>query len=269
LIAVGLAGDWSLVVATAVELAITSVEGRSGKGVVGAVGGIVLTLGLIFLSRHDTESGHVPILAALGVLTLATAFARSRPLAWNRRRLVFVMIASWAVPILAFGAGLWGDRAADDPIRAGLLGRCRFAEVPVDDLERIAVWCRDHTPSSSRFIGPPGTKGFRLWSRRPLAFNRAGSPYHASGLLDWSERFRDHVGFLGSTADFAQAYLSGRHFLEANYDRMTPEAKHALARRQGATHVLERIGGRNVAPDLGPGLERVVTLGGYSVYRVK
>ena len=311
LVAVGLSGDWSLVVATAVELAISLLEGVT-PGVAGVcgtpqprssndpssqfpglratadpchpkispgldfrpllgqvVGGSTLVLGLIFLSRHDTESGHVPILAALGALALGTAFARVRPLGWNRRRLAFVLILAWAVPVLAFGAGFWGDRAAEEPIRAGLLGRCRFAEVPVDDLERVAAWCRDYTPSSSRFIGPPGTKGFRLWSRRPLMFNRAGSPYHAAGLLDWSDRFRDHVGFNGSTADFARAYLQGRHALEAGYDRMTPEAKLALAHRQGATHVLERINERTPAPALGPGLELVATQGGYAVYRVK
>ncbi len=269
LIVVGLAGNWSLVVATGVELAMTLAEGLARRSSVRVVGSIVLTLGLVFLARHDTESGHVPILAALGALVAGTAIARVRPLGWNRRRPAFVMVAAWAVPVLALGAGFWGDRAADDPVRAGLLGRCRFAEVPVDDSERIAAWCRDHTPSSSRFIGPPGLKGFRLWSRRPLMFNRAGSPYHARGLLDWSERFRDHVGFAGSTADFARAYLQGRHALEAGYDRMTPQAKLGLARRQGATHVLERISERTPAPALGPGLELVATRGSYAVYRVK
>ncbi len=269
LIAVGLAGDWSLVVATGVELAMTLAEGVARQSVARVVGLVVLTLGLIFLGRHDTESGQVPILAALGALGAGTAFARVRPLTWNRRRLAFVAVLAWAVPALAMGAGFWGDRAADDPIRAGLLNRCRFAEVPVDDSERIAAWCRDHTPESSRFIGPPGLKGFRLWSRRPLMFNRAGSPYHASGLLDWSERFRDHVGFTGPAADFARAYLQGRHALEAGYDRMTPQAKLALAQRQGATHVLERISERTPAPALGLGLELVATRGSFAVYRVE
>ena len=59
------------------------------------------------------------------------------------------------------------------------------------------VWCREHTPADARFIGPPGPKTFRLWSLRSLAFNRAGSPYHAAGLADWAARFRDHVGFDG------------------------------------------------------------------------
>ncbi len=150
-----------------------------------------------------------------------------------------------------------------------MLGRCRFAEVPVDPAERLGVWCREHTPESSRFIGPPGEKGFRLWSRRPLAFNRAGSPYHAAGLLDWSERFRAHVGFEGSAAEFARAYLAGRHALEANYARMTPAAKLALARGQGATHVLEHFAAAGRPPDLGPGLELLVLDGEYAVYRVR
>ena len=271
LIAVGLAGDWSLVVASAVELMASIAERWVSPKIAGVVGAVVLGVGLIFLARHDTESGHVAILGALGLLAVGTGFARVRPLGWNRRRLASVMVAAWAVPALAWGAGIFGgDRGTlGSPITEGLVRRYRFAEVAVDPLERLGVWCRAHTPESSRFIGPPGEKGFRLWSRRPLAFNRAGSPYHAAGLLDWSERFRAHVGFTGPSAEFARAYLAGRHNLEANYDRMTPDAKLALARSQGATHVLERFevrGGR--PPDLGPGLDLVVRDGGYAVYRV-
>ncbi len=267
LIAVGLTSDWALVVVTGLELAMTMVH---PKRVAQVVGGLVLAGGLLFLARHDTESGHVPLLGALGGLLVGTALARVWPLAWNGRRLAYVAVAAWLVPLLALAVGSVRDnRAAAGPVVATLLGRCRFAEVAVDPAERIAAWCRVHTPAASRFIGPPGEKEFRLWSRRALAFNRAGSPYHAAGLLDWSERFRDHVGFDGTSADFARAYLDGRHALEANYDRMTGEAKLALARRQGATHVLERVDPRGIAPDLGPGLELLTTQPGYAVYRVR
>src|SRR6185312_6230163 len=157
-------------------------------------------------------------------------------ISWTPRRLAGATLAAWAVPLAALVASLApgpGARWAE-----GLIGRCRFAAVPADDIERLAVWCRDHTPAAARFIGPPGPKTFRLWSRRPLAFNRAGSPYHAEGLADWSSRFRDHVRFEGSTTDFALAYLADRHALEAGYGRMTDAELAQLARRQGATHVL-------------------------------
>ena len=270
LIAVGLTGDWALVAATVVELAATLAERATGsRRVVAAVGLLTLGGGLAFLARHDTESGQVPILAALGILAVGAAIARVRPLTWNRRRRTYAVAAAWAIPALAAGVELArGDRAADSPFAAVLAGRCRFAEVPVDPEERLGRWCRDHTPPSSRFIGPPGLKEFRLWSRRALAFNRAGSPYHAAGLRDWSIRFRDHVGFAGSTADFARAYLAGRHRLEAGYDRMTPAEKLALARRQGATHVIERFDPKGPPPDLGPGLERLAVVGGYAIYRL-
>ena len=90
----------------------------------------------------------------------------------------------------------------------GLIDRCRFIPVPLDDIERLALWCRDHTPGTARFIGPPGPKTFRLWSRRSLAFNRAASPYHAAGLADWFARFQEHVDFHGPPAEFVR--LSGR-----------------------------------------------------------
>ena len=271
LVAVSLTGDWSLVVASGVELVMTLAEAwRPGlsRWVINGLGVTALGLGLILLAKHDLESGSLAILGSLGTLVIGTGLARVWPLSWNRRRLLFVAVLAWALPASAFVAGLiGGDDAGDDRIRAGLLGRCRFAEVAVGDDERIAAWCRDQTPPSSRFIGPPGEKEFRLWSRRSLAFNRAGSPYHALGLLDWSERFRDHVGFDGSSADFARAYLAGRHRLEANYDRMTPEAKIALARRQGATHILERFDGKS--PAQSTGLELLKTIGHYAVYRVR
>lgn len=268
LIAVGLVGDWALVAATLVEVAISSVEGWR-PGLARWVGGLALAAGLIFLGRHDTESGHGPILAALGLLAVGTVLARVRPFAPNRRR-AYVLLAAWAVPVAAGGMILArGDRAGDGPIGRALVGRCRFAEVAVDPAERIAAWCRTHTPPASRFVVPPGEKEFRLWSRRAVAFNRAGSPYHAVALLDWAERFRAHVGFIGTARDFARAYLDGRHNLERNYDRMTPAAKLALARSQGATYVLERFPRSGAPPDLGPALERVAEQGGYAVYRVR
>jgi hypothetical protein len=150
---------------------------------------------------------------------------------------------------------------------AVLVGRCRFAEVPTDDLERLAIWCRDQTPASSRFIGPPGPKTFRLWSRRSLAFNRSASPYHAAGLADWASRYRDHVGFDGPTADFARAYLLDRHELEAGFGRLTDSELAGLARRQGATHILVPSA-RPSGDPTGP-LERLRVEGRYAVDRLR
>ena len=270
LLAVSLVGDWSLVVAAVVEVGMTLAERWGGDRVARGVGGLVLMIGLIWLSRHDTESGHIPILAALGAVGVGSVLARVRPLVWNRRRLGLLMGLAWAMPVLAAGAGLaWGDRAGDHPVGRFLVGRWRFAEIPIDPAERVAVWCQTQTPPGSRFIVPPGEKEFRLWSRRAVAFNRAASPYHALGLLDWSKRFRAHVGFTGTSADFARAYLMGRHQLERAYATMSPEAKLALARDQGATHILERL------PSTGPALadragqELLIQLGGYAVYQVR
>src|SRR5262249_27394619 len=137
--------------------------------------GISLSLGLAFLARHDTESGHVPLLAALAALLVLSGLLRGRTPGWNRRRLAWALGVSWAVPLAAL---LAANVAEPKPRWARVLvDRCRFTAVPVDDVERLALWCRTHTPADARFIGPPGPKTFRLWSQRSVAFNRAASPY--------------------------------------------------------------------------------------------
>ncbi|SIO66131.1 hypothetical protein SAMN05444166_7970 [Singulisphaera sp. GP187] len=269
LLTVGLAGDWAFVVATLVEVACTALERTTIRPAIRlALAGTVLGLGLYWLTRHDTESGHLPMLAAIASLTVLTFAFRGRSLSWNRRRLVWALAGSWAVPLLALGAT--GEALRGRAWATSLVDRCRFAAVPVDDIERLAVWCRDHTPRSARFIGPPGPKTFRLWSLRSLAFNRAGSPYHAEGLADWSARFRDHVGFDGPDSTFVRAYLTDRHGLERRYQAMSDAERARLATRQGASHIVAAApsGRATMANDDGP-LELIHVEGRYAVYRVR
>ena len=272
LIGVGLAGDWMMVFATAVDLGMAVAEWASIRGLFrpskrlhNLIGMTILAMGLAFMAGHDTESGHLAVVAGLGTFGLGMLIARRFRLSWNPRRVALALVGSWAVPASALAVPLMVADPSAHVWSAWLVERCRFAEVPTSDLERLAVWAREQTPVSSRFIGPPGPKTFRLWSRRELAFNRAGSPYHAEGLADWSSRFRDHVGFRGSTSDFAQAYLADRHALESRYDRMTPFELRELARRQGATHVLasSRL---PTGPD--GSLRMLRAEGRYAVYRI-
>ena len=278
LLGVGLTGDWTMVVATTVELGISTVEWASIRGLLpgptslpNVVGLAILAAGLVSLARHDTESGHLALLGGLGTLGAGSLLARWRRVCWSRRRVAFALLGAWAVPASAFAVPFLVDDPGAHAWSAGLVGRCRFAEVPTDDLERLATWCREHTPPSSRFIGPPGPKTFRLWSRRPLAFNRASSPYHAEGLADWSSRYRDHVGFEGSTSEFVRAYLTDYHALEAPFGRMNNLELAGLAGRQGATHVLAPSSRPDPGPpgDLTGPLERLRVEGRYAVYRVR
>lgn len=246
LLVVALIGDWTLVVVTLSELAMIAAD-RVARLLFRVdathwstwVWAATLGLGLVFLSRHDTESGHLRLLAVLGVLGVARLLPAGiwQGRSWTTARAVRVTAIAWATPLAALLAGFVPVKQAGQTgwIIERLVERCRFAEVPTDDVERLALWCRFHTPESSRFIGPPGPKTFRLWSLRPLAFNRASSPYHAEGLADWAARFRDHVGFEGSTAAFARAYLDDRQGLERRYQGLDLAA---LARRQGATHIV-------------------------------
>jgi hypothetical protein len=230
----------------------------------------VLGGGLLFLVRHDTESGHVRLLWALGLLAVWMVATRGRPFAWTPRRVGLALIGAWAIPLAAlvapFVPGL--DSGTGRRVAEALIGRCRFGEVPVDDVERLALWCRGHTPAAARFVGPPGPKTFRLWSRRSLMFNRAGSPYHAEALADWAGRFRDHVGYRGSTVEFARAYLDDRQGLERRYQAMTDAQRAALARRQGATHVLAAPPPAGKTPGPADPLELLHVEGRYAVFRV-
>jgi hypothetical protein len=246
----------------------------------------------------------LPLLGALGigVLVCLPGFVRatiregasSRPATWViaymrltnplatpssahiRRRLRRALLTgAWAVPLAALlAASIPADSALGrGPFIRGLISRCRFLAVPTDDIERLAVWCRDHTPATARFIGPPGPKTFRLWSRRSLAFNRSASPYHAAGLADWFARFQDHVAFHGPAADFVQGYVNDRHGFESRYDRLSDSERAALALRQGADYVVtlapKRVDGRPRAQDIESPLELLHVEGRYAVSRVR
>jgi hypothetical protein len=269
LVGVGLSGDWMMVVATAVDLAMALAEWVDRRRAIATIVGlVVLTIGLVFLARHDTESGHWPLLAGIGALAAGTLLVRWRGFCWTPRRVGLAMATSWALPILAAIVPMVVPDPSTSRSASALVARCRFSETPTDDLERLARWCRDHTPASSRFIGPPGPKTFRLWSRRSMAFNRAASPYHAEGLADWSSRYRDHVAFQGSTAEFARAYLADRHALEARYQAKSDADRAALAVRHGATHVLAAAPAEGWSSAYSP-LELLRIEGRYAVYRVR
>lgn len=265
-VAAGLTGDWSMVIATATELAweVVGWGGRwPSKAWLAAWPAAVMAAGLLFLSRHDTESGHWPLMAASG---LGALWPLKRRLDWTPRRVRWAVTGSWAYPLAAWVAAF--APAGEDGFTSKLVERCRFVPRPSDDLERLAEWCRWNTDEHARFIGPPGPKSFRLWSRRAVAFNRAASPYHAAGLADWAERFRAHVGFVGTNEELALAYQRDRHGLESGYDRLTADELVALAESQGADHVLvsrsaaSRISGHDA-------LRPLRAEGRYAVFRVE
>jgi hypothetical protein len=178
---------------------------------------------------------------------------------------------AWVVPAAALVANLSPEDGRSDRSswREALVRRCRFKATPIDDIERLAVWCQENTPIEARFVGPPGPKTFRLWAERSLAFNRAGSPYHARGLADWARRFQDHVGFEGSSAEFVAAYSSDRHGLERRYDELGEAGLARLAAQQGAEFVISAAPGRRGAHLGCLGLLEVIHVEGkYAVYRL-
>jgi hypothetical protein len=275
LIPVGLAGDWMMVAVTALEvtaelgqtMAVRSRRPRHGLIASRVASLAVLAGGIVFLSKHDTESGHVPLAAAAVVSWVGFRWMGERSIRWDRGRCRRMLAVAWALPLAAMISAAVPERLGKTghSWKEGLARKIRLTEVPTDDIERLALWCREHTPVSARFIGPPGPKGFRLWSRRSLAFNRAASPYNARGLADWANRYQEHVGFDGDIAEFVRAYRDDRHGLERRYDRMSREELAALADRQGAQYVIAprpAASSRDTSP-----LEPLHVEGRWAVYR--
>jgi hypothetical protein len=247
ILVVGLAGDWMFVVAVAVEVVATVAEGLAawlGRwSTLATVPPLAaLIVGLVFLDRHDTEQGEWALMAAVVGVPAWVGLNQVARLEWNRRRLSLAFASAWVVPLTALVSPPLIGIESGNRLVVSTSERCRIWPVPLDEVERLAVWARDHTPADATFIGPPGPKAFRLWSLRSVAFNRASSPYHALGLADWSRRFKDHVGFVGSTSDFAAAYLKSRQQLEARYGQQSDQALASLARRQGAGFILAGSG---------------------------
>ncbi|WP_169977187.1 DUF6798 domain-containing protein [Tautonia rosea] len=267
----GLGSDGAMVLAVATELTWTLGDHIRFPRLALSCALAILAGGMAYLFRHDPDAGYVPVLLGIGGAILVGAWRlriRHVP-AWTLGRAIRVTVLSFAVPVLAVLASIL---PADGPAwlqtaREALISRCRFAETPTDDVERLALWARSHTPPDARFIGPPGPKTFRLWSRREVAFNRAASPYDGRGLADWASRFADHVGFNGDVASFARAYLTDRHALERRYQEMPDADRAALARRQGADYVLAAAPGADDAEDRSLELLRVD--GRYAIYRVR
>jgi hypothetical protein len=290
LIAVAFVGDWLLVVVTLVELSVAATGlmralcpwFRNCRIIDFLAFATMLALGTNFLMHHDTEYGHIPLLAAVGLgllLGLSGILKKhaqvfTKQWVWTPARVRIVTTLAWCLPLASLvAAAVPADHVlARHPLVRGLIARCRFAEVPADDIERLGLWCREHTPATARFIGPPGPKTFRLWSRRSLAFNRSASPYHADGLVDWFARFQDHVDFHAAPADFAQAYVRDRHGFEARYQSRSDAERAALALRQGAAFVVASAPRAShdsrLRRSTGP-LELLHVEGHYAVYRVK
>ncbi len=267
LLATGLAGDWTFVVAVAVELVATLSEAgilKSRWTTDWSRSAIIATasLGMIVLWRHDTERGHVLLLGAVVVAILAHRFR----FVWTRRRFALAYVVAWSFPIAAIVIPAF--LPPEHPLVVGLSARCRFDAVPSDDIERLAVWCRSNTASDAKFITPPGPKTFRLWSLRSVAFNRAASPYHAAGLRDWSDRFRAHVRFEGTTEEFVRSYLADRHGVEGRYAKFSHRELASLAATQSADHVIASAPVERSSENENGGLQLLKVEGRYAVYRV-
>ena len=173
-----------LAIVTIVETATTLAEslGISRRGSHLIFAGLIVW-GLCFLARHDTESGHWPILVVLiGGLTVPVCWRVVYSRFRDQATLRWATVLAWVVPTLALCSGLI---PADHPVARGslvrgLIARCRFAAVPIDDIERLAAWCRGTRPtrrgsSDRRGPRPSGSGPGGVW-------RSTGQPVSCRGL---------------------------------------------------------------------------------------
>ncbi len=193
LLPVALTGDWLLVVTTAAELAVSATESirillprrRTWSVVDWTVWLLMIAAGLNFLGHHDTEYGHIPLLATLG-LGLAVVFIERA-----RKRGYFLRWSLDWTPRRLRGRSGGLDRSRRGALRRGAAARLLrlpvvlsagmgpdqslpVLAVPLDDIERLAVWCREHTPQAPGSSDRPVPR--RSASGRDGAWPSTGRP---------------------------------------------------------------------------------------------
>ena len=185
-----------------------------------------------FLARHDTESGHVPLLARLGAL----AAGSPGPSSDSPGRLV----GSLGLAIARLGGAGVGRRSplvvADPaPTVVGGAGRPaagsrRSRRTTWNAWRSGAASTRRPRPSSS--ARPARRRSGSGRGGRWRSTGRGAPTTPRAGRL--GEPLPRPRRLPGSTAEFARAYLADRHALEARYGDDRPRLAD-LARRQGAT----------------------------------
>jgi hypothetical protein len=263
-LACGLGFDQALLVVVAAELAARAWLHASVRWA-RVVWLIVILCGLVHLSAHDPQGSGGVLAAVLAVVGAGERVIRRAGILWNARRRALVIASSWAVPALALCGGLAAIGAGETPEWArSAVERCRFFETPFDDMERLGAWARRNLPEDAVLVGPPESKTLRLWSRRAVSFNRAGSPYHGRALLVWGERFRRHVAFAGDTRELARAYQRDRARLEARYYELSCEELSILLDEMNASHVVTHSQREDELAR--GGIERLHVEGRYAIY---
>ena len=68
----------------------------------------------------------------------------------NTKALAAAVALAWFIPLAALIAAMLpiNHAASRHPLVNALISRCRFTAVPADDIERLGLWCRDHTPQT-------------------------------------------------------------------------------------------------------------------------
>jgi len=124
--------------------------------------------------------------------------------------------------------------AASGRLPESLPQAIRMADVPQDQMLRLAAKYKTATPRDALILIPPSLHQFRLLSSRSVVVDAKAQPFTDAGMLEWKIRM-DAV--LGARIG-ADMWMT----LDERYFTRTPTALVEVARGFGATHVLTHTG---------------------------
>jgi hypothetical protein len=160
-----------------------------------------------------------------------------------------ICMYAWMLPFAAIFDGSLDPRG-DSSVSRAIVARWRVQEIPVSDMERLAVESRTKLAPGSLVLAPPRDKSFRSWSGHSVVVNVAGSPYQARALADWAERLRVVAGEPCDLTEFSRRWPENRFAWETHYEKADAGQLDAWAARFGANAIVTKR-----TPDKGPTLD--------------
>ena len=190
----------------------------------------VATLGPIGKFRVDMAVGPLALVAV--VLCVALAGTASGLAGTARGRRASARIAALVVIVCVAGALLWHP--------AGGSSRWRISREDhlTSDVNRLAWWCRRHTPRDALFLTPPEVSSFRLMSERATFIDYKGNGFTNTAIVEWYARL--HALYRMQHGRVPAPSEASRHKVRDAYEHATAEQIAALAKDHGIRYFVAR-----------------------------
>jgi hypothetical protein len=200
----------------------------------------------------------VSLAAAPWVQRINLRFSHSASIALAAIPLLVGIAVSVSNPLIEKNARIEWSAAAENAMK---LNRPTRAQIR-GDKPKLAIfsWIDKHTPKDARFLTPPGMDDFRLQARRAIFVDWKCCPMKGEEIAEWERRMNAVIGTKKLPARGFALYRTGND----RYFHRSLKSLLDLARKEGLTHILARP-----VDKVPSGLEKLVTKGQWSVYRVR